>query len=626
MRGITFNNLPPIGPPAPGRMDVACFVGFAPLARRPLFSDTLQRWLEGYGWPLEKIERLPQEPALIRNTPVALESWDAFRAVFSEQRLDQAGSVRSRLLADPLPIAEQDRVLHLIADHVPLALSLAPDEGGRLALSELAAQMQSQLADSGASARIDPLSGAHLIIQRNNGVQPGELTVHANMSLGFVQTVQSDANGLPHYAGAAVKAFFRQGGRKCYFISMGDPLPYHVGASEKIARLRTLLWGPSLTDAHSGNRTPLTWEDFLSIPFPAIATGAAPVHLWQGTAHLAGLADVTYLCLPDLVDLLVTPPADAPAAPAIEDKEVFVACSASEPEPDGYHPLTRQPPECGAGAYGVWKRVVGHLLTHLAEHAPTVQLVAGLPLPDRTVRKAFDRLLLNDLFPANEARDKVDKHLQMVFPWLKTEDSGRLPGALEPPEGTLLGMLAHQSRRIGAFRSVAGTLAANAYDLAPMEAHAFLSATAAEPAMADRVSWFDHVPDGIRLQSDVTAVRHGSERFGAVRRIMILIQRAAQRIGLDYVFEPGSERIQRNIRDALSNLLHQIYLHHGLRGRSAQEAYAVSCGRATMTRNDIDNGRLIANVVLQPAVPIERIAVDLLLERDGAVSFGGDTV
>jgi hypothetical protein len=209
MRGIKFNNLPPIRPVEPGRMDVACFVGFAPLARTPLFSDTLKRWLEGHGWSQTRIGQLDDRPALIRNTPVPLESWDAFCAVFSDHRLDRLGRLHSRTLADPLSIPEKDRVLHVIVDHGPTAVTLVPDAPGRLSLEALEAQINDQLDGHGASAFIDPVSGSNLILQREDGVTPGELSVYANESLGFPQTVQADAHYLPHYAGAAVKAFFR---------------------------------------------------------------------------------------------------------------------------------------------------------------------------------------------------------------------------------------------------------------------------------------------------------------------------------------------------------------------------------------------------------------------------------
>jgi len=525
MRGITFNNLPPIRQAAQDRMDVACFIGFAPLARTPLFSNTLKQWLNGYGWDRDKIQLLDTEPGLIRNIPVPLESWDAFLAVFGEKRL------------------------------------------------------------------------------------------------GF-EAVRTDAHYLPHYAGAAIKAFFRQGGRKCYFICMGEPLPYHAPDLEKSRRLYTLVWGKEKSDDALEDMGTFTQNDWLHIWFPAIPHGASPVDDWYGMSHLAGLSDVTYVCFPDLVDLLGNPAEAPPEKQVTQDTEVFVPCSASEVEPDWFFAEYEKLPEYTATAFAVWKRVVKHILAFLSAHTPTVQLVAGLPIPAKGVLKAFEAFVADDLLADAEQNQTDYKHLQLGFPWLKTDRSGSLPGALEPPEGILLGILAAQSRRIGAFRSVAGSYVETAYDLSPRNIDAYGSRLPKGLSFADQVSWFDFVPDGISLQSDVTAVRHGNYRYGAVRRIMILIQRAAHRIGLDYVFEPGSERVWRSIKGSLIDLLHRIYLNNGLRGKSAKDAYTVACGRSTMTQNDIDNGRLIANVSLQPAVPIEAIAVDILMERDRAVLFG----
>nr|WP_321398815.1 hypothetical protein [uncultured Desulfobacter sp.] len=529
MRGITFNNLPPIRQAAHDRMDVACFIGFAPLARPPLFSSTLKQWLNGYGWHRDKIDQLETTPELIRDTPVPLESWDAFLALFGEERL---------------------------------------------------------------------------------GFEAG----------------LTDAHYLPHYAGAAIKAFFRQGGRKCYFVCMGDPLPYHAQAPEKAGQLYTLVWGKEKSDAALGDMATFTQEDLLDIRFPAIPHGASPVDDWHGVSHLAGLSDVTYLCFPDLVDLLGDPSGQMPEYQASQDREVFVPCSESEAEPDWYYAEYEKLPEYTATAFAVWKRVMNHILAFLSMHHPTIQLVAGLPMPNKEVLKTFENFVANTLLADAEQHPTHYKHLQLCFPWLKTDRSGRLPGALEPPDGVLLGILAAQCQRIGAFRSVAGSYVQTAYDLSPRHIDAYGPNRPEERSFADQVSWFDFVPNGIRLQSDVTAVAQGNYRYGAVRRIMILIQRAAHRIGLNYVFEPGSERVWRSIKESLTDLLHRIYLKNGLRGTSAKEAYAVACGRSTMTQSDIDNGRLIANVSLQPAVPIEAIAVDILMERDRAVLFGDQSL
>lgn len=625
MRGITFNNLPPIRPVQPERMDVVCFIGFAPLARTPLFSETLKRWLTDRGWEQEHIDQLSDNPGAIRNTPIPLESWDAFCAVFDDKRLDRMGSLRGRALGDPVTIDEKDRVLHVIVDRRHVPVTLTPEAQNKLALETLVDQINTGLGETRASASLDPATGKNLIIRREDAVTQGELTVYANESLGFPQAVQSDSYSLPHYAGTAVKAFFLQGGRKCYFISMGDPLPHQAAETGKNRQLYKLIWGKAKADTYFKDRNAFVRSDFLHIQFPAIPHGADPVSEWNGASHLAGLPDVTYLCFPDLIDVLGTPATETFEELTVRDREVFVPCSGRDQDPAWYFSESQQVPEYDSLAYAVWKRVIDHLLSFLSANARTAQLVAALPMPSLGMHRGFSDFVSRELLSDPEDNGTLFRQLQLVFPWLKTNRSGTLPDRLEPPEGVFLGILAAQSRRIGAFRSIAGSMAENVYDLSPLDIDAYGKPKQNGLCFSDRVSWFDFVPDGIRLQSDVTAVLYGNNRYGAVRRIMILIQKAAHRIGLDTVFEPGSERIWRTVKESLTDLLHNIYLKNGLRGKSSRQAYTVACGRSTMTQNDIDNGRLIANVTLKPAVPVEQIAVDVLVERDGAAIFGSDT-
>jgi uncharacterized protein len=630
MRGITFNNLPPIKPPEPDRMDVACFIGFAPLTKSPMFSETLKRWLTEHGWDRKKIEQLSNDPALIRNTPVPLESWDAFCAIFDDTRLDRIGELRSRTLENPLTVAERDRIFHVIVDRSEFPVNLEPDANSRISLESLVKCINDQLRIEGsvslAFATLDPDTGSNLVIKRSNEVTKGELTVYRNESLGFPESVQSDSFHVQNYSAAAVKAFFRQGGKKCYFISMGNPLPCDANDEEKNRQLYKLIWGKKKAEKFFGNERLFARDDFLRVSFPQIPDGVSPVDEWNGLSHLAALSDVTYVCFPDLVDVLGKPLKDEAEELTAKDEEVFVVCSETTQNPPWYFTGSVRIPEYDDLAYKVWKRIVEHIIDYLSVNVGTVQLVAGLPMPEHKLRRDFSRFVSENLLSQTEYDQQSYRHLQLVFPWLKTGRSDALPESLEPPEGVFLGLLAGQSRRIGAFRSIAGSSADDAYDLAPRDIDAYSPFEKNGLSFADRVSWFDFVPDGIALQSDVTASLRGNYRYGAVRRIMILVQRAAHRIGLDHVFEPGSEKIWRTVRESLNDLLYRVYLRNGLRGKSSKEAYSVSCGRSTMTQNDIDNGRLIANVTLQPAVPIERIAVDILLEPDGTVLVGNTSV
>lgn len=625
MRGIIFNNLPPVSPPVTARMDVSCFIGFVPLQKDPLFSETLKQWLREYGWDKERIDKLSENPESILNTPIPLESWEAFQAVFDEKRLDRLGTLRSRPISEPLTLAESDTQLYVIVDRHHITVTLEPHANHQLDFEELVEQINAQLLQNGASTFIETVEQGgqkiyRLIIQRTDDVTAGEITVYSNESLGFPEALQDDASYVQNYSAAAIKAFFRQGGKKCYFISMGNPLEYNADDAEKARQLYKLLWGKKKAEAFLKNYQ-YSRNDFISISLPDIPNGAYPLEEWNGMSHLVALSDVTYLCFPDLVDILGTPGIEVPKAPETPEEEIFVVCSQTMKIPSWSYTNALSIPECGQNDFKIWKRIIEVILDYLSANVRTVQLVASLPLPEKRVRQNFAQFILNEILPGTNREESKYRRLQLVFPWLKTQQSDSLPESLEPPEGALVGLLAQNALRVGAFRSIAGSFIDDVYDLAPQDIDAYSQSEASEMSFADRVCWFDFIPDGIALHSDVTAVFRETHRYGAVRRIMILVQRAAHQVGLNHVFEPSSERIWLTIKDNLTDLLQNIYQNNGMRGKSSVEAYSVDCGRSTMTQNDIDNGRLIASITLQPAVPIERIAVDLLLERDGSVTL-----
>lgn len=624
MHGITFNNLPPGRSADPVRMDVACFIGFAPFVKSPLFTDTLKHRLIDYGWDQTNIDQLAKTPGLIQNTPVPLESREAFSALFDDRRLDRAGRVSSMTLIDPVQIAKSDRVLYLIVDGQDIPIPLTPAVNGKLSLVKLEKQINDALNsfNSLAQAFIDPDTGHNLVIERADKVRKGELTVYKNNSLGFNESLQADSQYIQNYIAAAINAFFRHGGKKCYFICMGDPLPYEAGDFDKLKQLYLLFWGKERRDEYFKNIASFTRDNFLQISFPEIPEPVSPVTDWRGISHLAGLPDVTYVSFPDLIDLLGIPGEAGPKELVQEDKEIFVECSDSIEASLYYFTSAERAPMYDSESYSIWKRLILHILNYLRVNADTVQLVATLPLPEKRIQGDLRRFVFKELFTDKEEDENILRQLQLAFPWLKTKWSGDLPESLEPPEGILLGILAGQANRIGAFRSIAGSFAEGAYDLSPRDIDAYNKSEEGGSRLSDRISCFNFVPYGVVLQSDVTAVPEGNYRYGAVRRIMILIHRAGRRIGLDHVFEPGAEQTWRNIKNSFNDLLKNMYLKGGLRGKSPDDAYFVSCGRSSMTQNDIDNGRLIANVAFQPAVPIEQIAVDILLDHDGTVFIG----
>jgi phage tail sheath protein FI len=269
-----------------------------------------------------------------------------------------------------------------------------------------------------------------------------------------------------------------------------------------------------------------------------------------------------------------------------------------------------------------------------------VQLVAGVPLPaaDAVALDGLARVhAADDLLrfleaggylpgPAADLRCPHDAFVQLCYPWLRTHVSGRLPGALEPPDGVLVGMLARGALTRGAFRSVAGTRSTGIVDVFPVVARARLEPPndAARPgarALPERVSLFAPTPAGFALLSDVTTSPDAVCRSAGVKRLLAIVVRAARRLGEESVFDANGEALWARLRDGLNDLLLALLREGALRGRSPQDAFDVRCDRSTMTQQDLDQGRVVCEIRIQPSVSIERITVVLALEDGGQVSL-----
>jgi len=130
-------------------------------------------------------------------------------------------------------------------------------------------------------------------------------------------------------------------------------------------------------------------------------------------------------------------------------------------------------------------------------------------------------------------------------------------------------------------------------------------------------------PDGLRLFSDVTTSLQSSHRQAHVNRLISAIVRAARRLGEDLLFEPSGERLWAQVQQRLRWLLDGFRDAGALRAEATEAPYFVRCDRSTMTQNDIDNGRIIAQVQIDPAAAVEAITIVLALDEGGQVSLIG---
>ena len=425
------------------------------------------------------------------------------------------------------------------------------------------------------------------------------------------------------YLAAAVRSFFEQGGRKCYVVRVGRPWRYTAPRARRMEKLDRLVPG---------------W-------FSGLPPSKAERESWRGVAHLYGLPDVSFVCLPDLADLVRPDPAPPePLVPLPARSEGFVVCSDQAPAAEGPDSAWRRwpAPRVDRQGFAAWAQAVNVVGSLLRTHHREAHLLAAVPLPAPELvveltggRVAADDDLLGFLLEPRVGPGGRDlpglglasAFVQLAYPWVRTAASGLLPEGLESPDGVLAGVLARSALLRGSYRSAAGLPLEGVWDLHPvlgrgqlLREHPYGGGTETR-TLQDRVCVLGPTPAGFRLLSDVTTSDDENYRPAGVSRLVSALVRAARVQGEDATFEANGERLWSRLRERLDALLLGMLREGALRGETVSDAFQVRCDRTTMTQNDLDAGRVVAHVLFQPTAPVERISVVLAGETGSGMAL-----
>lgn len=95
-------------------------------------------------------------------------------------------------------------------------------------------------------------------------------------------------------------------------------------------------------------------------------------------------------------------------------------------------------------------------------------------------------------------------------------------------------------------------------------------------------------------------------RYINVRRVFNFIEESIDKGTHFAVFEPNDETLWARIRHVVSVFLNTQWRNGLLMGTAPEEAYFVACDRGvTMSQDDIENGKLIAEIGIAPICPAE---------------------
>lgn len=407
--------------------------------------------------------------------------------------------------------------------------------------------------------------------------------------------------------GAAVRSFFAQGGRKCYVVRLGDPLPVLASAPARLQNAAAVL---------------------PTFPPPA----AVDRGTWRGIAHLFGLPDVSFLCVPDLPDFFAVTPVRRDVPPPFV-REKFIECAARTELPWSRGSRGFPAPRCEADGFHGWSNAVRRIGEFLHRSAREVQFIAAIPLPVDSAGLAGESGAASRVRAASEAQwaraaQIQTAFVQLVYPWLRTRDSVALPGGVEPPDGVLAGLLANSALTRGSWRSairqpVPGVSGVEpVLDRATLGRDLPLTGTLRLPlTVRERVTVIGPSPGGFRLLSDVTTDDDEAYRPANVNRLVCAIVRAARVTGETAVFQNNGEALWARLRESMAGLLAGLWADGALAGEFAEEAFEVRCDRSTITQSDLDAGRVICRVVFTAASPIVHVTVVFAMDEGGHVSL-----
>ncbi len=397
--------------------------------------------------------------------------------------------------------------------------------------------------------------------------------------------------------GAAVRTFFRQGGRRCLVVAVADPLPADAPRARRDEALEALV--------------PSSWSGVRR-------------QEWRGIQLLKAMEQAAFAALPDLSELVcdpAPPPAPAEAAPMAIEPRFSDCIEAGRVETAGEGLATLEPPRADDGAWQRWRRILSRAGAWIARHRRDLQLVAAPPLPHpdslAARRGPLAALAAGDALDAAPSLGSggiASAFLQLVYPWLRGP-GGDLPGAVEGGEGALCALLGRAAAEGALHRTLRGQTLEGVTDLAPR-----LDRAAREGALVpggraliERVSLFGFTPGGVALLSDVTTSADSTFRPARSGRIFARVIRAARQVGEEAAFENSGEALWALLRWRMERLLEQM-----ARQGAVAPDFRVRCDRSTMSQNDLDNGRVVAELLFRPVAAIDTLRIRLSLDGGAA--------
>ena len=193
------------------------------------------------------------------------------------------------------------------------------------------------------------------------------------------------------------------------------------------------------------------------------------------------------------------------------------------------------------------------------------------------------------------------KYAAYYYPWVTISDPRTGARKDLPPGGFVCGIYARSDNTRGVWKAPANEIVNGAVDL-----EFDINEGVQETLIPRGINVIRRFPGrGIRVWGARTISSDPLWKYVNVRRLSIFIEASIDRGTQWVVFEPNDRQLWAGIERTVTPFLLTQWREGALFGAKEEEAFSVVVGRETMTVDDILNGRLIIEIGIAPVRPAE---------------------
>lgn len=324
----------------------------------------------------------------------------------------------------------------------------------------------------------------------------------------------------------------------------------------------------------------------------------------RGADALGRVEELGLLCCPDLTWRADPPPDEPPSQPTRPHRGPCDPC-ATVPDAD-----LADPPAVPVGLDG---RDPASLAEIVARQRRLVQIA--------DLRRRF--VVLLDV-PLGISMHRVtgwrsafdSSYAAAYFPWLGAvpPESAEAVAVSAPPSAFAAGIISARENARGIAWGPANELATGAV----------VARESVTDALHDRlhlmgVNVYRAERDGFRLSAARTLASDTTYQQLSVRRLMTMIALTITQQSQWLVFEPNTADLRRRLASSITVLLRDLHRRGFLAGRSEAESFFVRCDESNNPVRSQGLGRLVAEVGVAPAAPVEYILLVVSADTAGGV-------